>query len=104
MIMDTYAQVLWLTCFLTVFAVNISYSTEYFLLLVTNWFADTDENLLALLRQKLMLFECTTDGIHIIHDFPAESAHPIYHRQYCLCVVTGRSGSATHSFRLSRFF
>ena len=28
----------------------------------------------------------------------------IYHRQYCRCDVTGRSGSAVHSLRLSRFF
>lgn len=28
----------------------------------------------------------------------------IYHKQYCLCAVTGRSGSATQSFLLSRFF
>ena len=27
-----------------------------------------------------------------------------YHRQYCRCDVTGRSGRATHSLRLSRFF
>jgi hypothetical protein len=28
----------------------------------------------------------------------------VYHRQYCRCDVTGRSGSAVHSLRLSRFF
>jgi hypothetical protein len=28
----------------------------------------------------------------------------IYHKQYCRCAVTGRSGSAVHNLRFSRFF
>jgi hypothetical protein len=28
----------------------------------------------------------------------------VYHKQYCRCEVTGLSGKATQSLRLSRFF